>query len=113
MNSILETRSQLLAQLRSINFVHQSSALEMYNLNANSWPVVKAVIATGLYPNLAYPMNGYLANRLVAVLILSYLLHISQCTLQGDILRLGNAKMVVVKKGDTGDIILSKIKVNP
>lgn len=63
MNSILETRSQLLAQLRSINFIHQSSSLEEYNLNANSWPLVKAVISTGLYPNLAYPKNGLLTNR--------------------------------------------------
>lgn len=64
MVSILETRNHLLAQLQALNFVNRSAPLESsYNLNGDSWPLLKAVLSTGLYPNLAYPLNGYLANK--------------------------------------------------
>lgn len=65
MNSILETRSQLLGQLRAVQFIHQSNSLEVYNKNANCWPLVKAIICTGSYPKLAYPLphQNSLATR--------------------------------------------------
>ncbi|CAH2006694.1 unnamed protein product [Acanthoscelides obtectus] len=63
MNSILETRSQLLGQLRSIRFVHQSSSVEQYNRHADCWPLIKAIICTGCYPNLAFPLKNSLATR--------------------------------------------------
>ncbi|KAJ8967966.1 hypothetical protein NQ317_007324 [Molorchus minor] len=64
MNLILETRSQLLGQLRAAGFINQSIPMEVYNKNANCWPLVKAIICTGLYPNLAYPLHQNIATRL-------------------------------------------------
>nr|CAH7744575.1 unnamed protein product [Callosobruchus chinensis] len=63
MNSILETRSQLLGQLRSIGFVHQSNSVVKYNRHSDCWPLVKAIICTGCYPNLAFPIKNSLATR--------------------------------------------------
>ncbi|KAJ8954936.1 hypothetical protein NQ318_000366 [Aromia moschata] len=63
MNSILETRGQLLGQLRAAGFINQSHSIEEYNRNANCWPLVKAIICTGVYPNLAYPLNQHIATR--------------------------------------------------
>ncbi|KAJ8937482.1 hypothetical protein NQ314_011872 [Rhamnusium bicolor] len=63
MNSILETRGQLLGQLRAAGFINQSNSVEEYNRNANCWPLVKAIICTGLYANLAYPLYQNLATR--------------------------------------------------
>ncbi|XP_074041898.1 3'-5' RNA helicase YTHDC2 isoform X2 [Leptinotarsa decemlineata] len=63
MNSILATRSQLLGQLRSARFIHQSNSLDVYNQNAHCWPLIKAIICTGCYPNLAYPLHQNLATR--------------------------------------------------
>ncbi|CAG9865213.1 unnamed protein product [Phyllotreta striolata] len=65
MNLILETRSQLLGQLRSIMFFNPKVNLEDFNRNANCWPFVKLIICTGCYPNVAYPIShqGTLATR--------------------------------------------------
>ncbi|XP_057659878.1 3'-5' RNA helicase YTHDC2-like [Diorhabda carinulata] len=63
MNLILETRSQLLGQLRAIKFIPQNSNMDEFNKHANCWPMVKAIICTGSYPNLAYPCQNNLATR--------------------------------------------------
>lgn len=63
MDIILETRRQLLSQLRAAEFVPPSAALGQFNTYAKSWPLIKAIIASGLYPLVAYPMGNYLCTR--------------------------------------------------
>lgn len=67
MEMILQTRVQLLGQLRAAGFVHPHQPDNIQNLNkyAESWPVIKAVLVVGLYPNLAYVQNKKIITRLV------------------------------------------------
>lgn len=57
MEAILDTRRQLLSQLRAMGLIPQVNIHE-FNKLADSWPLVKAVISAGLYPNLAFPSNA-------------------------------------------------------
>ncbi|KAI5692972.1 hypothetical protein M8J75_005061 [Diaphorina citri] len=54
MEMIVATRSQLLSQLRASGFVKPRGTSDMKDLNTNSeyWPVIKACLVAGLYPNL-------------------------------------------------------------
>ncbi|CAH0552749.1 unnamed protein product [Brassicogethes aeneus] len=63
MESILETRRQLLGQLRAGGFIPQSNSLSDYNKYADSWPMVKAAISSGLYPHLAFPNGAAYSTR--------------------------------------------------
>ena len=56
MDMIVGMRSQLLGQLRASGFVRTRGASDIRDLNSNSehWAVVKAALAAGLYPNIAY-----------------------------------------------------------
>lgn len=67
MEMILQTRVQLLGQLRAAGFVQPSQPDNIQSLNkyAESWPVVKAVLIVGLYPNLAYVQNKKITTRFV------------------------------------------------
>lgn len=51
------TRNHLLGQLRACGFVPPNSRESMQELSRYSdhWPLVKAVLASGLYPNVAFP----------------------------------------------------------
>lgn len=64
MDTILKTRSQLACQLRAAKFLPPNGQA-MVNLNSNSenWPLIKAVIASGLYPKLAFKKNGHFCTR--------------------------------------------------
>ncbi|XP_008198758.1 3'-5' RNA helicase YTHDC2 isoform X2 [Tribolium castaneum] len=64
METILKTRSQLLGQLRAAKFV-PSNGTSMVALNTNSenWPLVKAVISSGLYPKLAFKKGANFCTR--------------------------------------------------
>lgn len=55
MFSVLETRRQLLGQLRAVGFVNNAHSLDEYNVNNNSWGLVKAIMGAALFPNVAFP----------------------------------------------------------
>ncbi|XP_028143428.1 ATP-dependent DNA/RNA helicase DHX36 isoform X2 [Diabrotica virgifera virgifera] len=63
MSSIIKTKSQLMAQLKMLNFVTSSSAGSYRNTHSDCWPLVKGLICTGLYPNVAYPHGNKLQTR--------------------------------------------------
>ncbi|XP_044262840.1 3'-5' RNA helicase YTHDC2-like [Tribolium madens] len=64
METILKTRSQLLGQLRAAKFVPPNGTSMMaLNTNSENWPLVKAVISSGLYPKLAFKKNGHFCTR--------------------------------------------------
>lgn len=54
MSTIVAVRGQLLAQLRASGFVRARGCGDIRDLNSNSdnWPVVKAALVAGSYPNL-------------------------------------------------------------
>lgn len=56
MEMVVNIRSQLLAQLRASGFVKTKPPGDIRDLNenANNWALIKAILATGLYPNVAY-----------------------------------------------------------
>lgn len=56
MEMVVDIRSQLLAQLRACGFVKTRAPGDIRELNSNSnnWALVKAVLTSGLYPNIAY-----------------------------------------------------------
>ncbi|GJQ88173.1 putative helicase [Trypoxylus dichotomus] len=57
MEIIMVTRNHLLGQLRASGFITSNGRDSMHELSRYSdhWPLVKAVLATGLYPNVAFP----------------------------------------------------------
>lgn len=59
---IMATRHQLLAQLRGTGFLivsaSQGDLLHQLNVNSGKWAVVKAALVAGLYPNVAFTMDG-------------------------------------------------------
>ncbi|XP_066149688.1 3'-5' RNA helicase YTHDC2-like isoform X1 [Euwallacea fornicatus] len=57
MNSVLDTRRQLLSQLRAIGFVNCSRSLDDLNHNSNSWGLVKGIMCAAYFPNVAYPFQ--------------------------------------------------------
>lgn len=65
MEMILQTRIQLLSQLRAAGFVQPNPPFSMHCLNehSESWPVVKAALVVGLYPNLAYVQKKKITTR--------------------------------------------------
>ncbi|CAG9827692.1 unnamed protein product [Diabrotica balteata] len=62
MSSIIKTKSQLMGQLKMLNFV-SGSAGSYRNTHSDCWPLVKGLICTGLYPNVAYPSGNKLQTR--------------------------------------------------
>jgi hypothetical protein len=64
METILKTRSQLLGQLRAAKFVPPNgTSIMALNAHSENWPLVKAVISSGLYPKLAFKKNGHFCTR--------------------------------------------------
>ncbi|RZB45728.1 ATP-dependent RNA helicase YTHDC2 [Asbolus verrucosus] len=64
METILKTRSQLLGQLRAAKFVPPNgNSIAGLNTHSENWPLIKAVIASGLYPKLAFKKNGHFCTR--------------------------------------------------
>lgn len=63
MDIILETRRQLLSQLRAAGFVPLAHTLHSVNVYSKNWPLIKAVIASGLYPLVSYPNGNYLSTK--------------------------------------------------
>ncbi|KRT80786.1 Ankyrin repeat-containing protein [Oryctes borbonicus] len=57
MEIIMVTRNHLLGQLRACGFVPSNGRDSMHELSRYSdhWPLVKAVLTSGLYPNIAFP----------------------------------------------------------
>lgn len=55
MDMVILIRSQLLAQLRASGFVKTKPPGDIrdLNVNAKSWPMIKAVLTAGLFPNVA------------------------------------------------------------
>ncbi|XP_057675789.1 3'-5' RNA helicase YTHDC2 isoform X2 [Corythoichthys intestinalis] len=56
MEMILGMRTQLLGRLRATGFVraHGESDIRDVNVNSEKWPVVKAALVAGMYPNLLH-----------------------------------------------------------
>lgn len=65
MDMVILIRSQLLAQLRASGFVKTKSPGDIrdLNVNAKSWPMIKAVLTAGLFPNFACIDRGLLQIR--------------------------------------------------
>ncbi|KAL1505238.1 hypothetical protein ABEB36_004845 [Hypothenemus hampei] len=61
MYSVLDTRRLLLGQLRAVGFVNNSRCIDDFNYNTSSWSLVKAIMLTGFFPNIAYPVQQGLA----------------------------------------------------
>ncbi|KAH1005994.1 hypothetical protein HUJ04_006881 [Dendroctonus ponderosae] len=57
MYSVLETRRQLLGQLRAVGFVNDTHSIDNFNVNSNSWGLVKAIMSAAFFPNVAYPIQ--------------------------------------------------------
>ncbi|XP_077594067.1 3'-5' RNA helicase YTHDC2 [Stigmatopora nigra] len=64
---ILGMRTQLLGQLRATGFVkaHGDCDIRAMNVNSEKWPVVKAALVSGMYPNLLHinPKNNLPSSR--------------------------------------------------
>ena len=70
METILKTRSQLLGQLRAAKFVPTNgTSIMALNAHSENWPLVKAVISSGLYPKLAFKKSGHYCTRFVSFLL--------------------------------------------
>ena len=67
MEMIVATRNMLLSQLRQSGFLNHKPPHDIRYLNGNSdsWPIIKATLATGLYPNIAYFKREKLMFRTV------------------------------------------------
>lgn len=57
------TRIQLMGQLRALGYVGNIHTIKAINKHSDSWPIVKAVILQGLYPNIAYYENNVLKTK--------------------------------------------------
>ncbi|XP_050304202.1 3'-5' RNA helicase YTHDC2-like isoform X2 [Anthonomus grandis grandis] len=57
MYSVLDTRRQLLGQLRAVGFVNNNYSIEDFNHNSNSWGLVKAIMCSAFFPNVAFPVQ--------------------------------------------------------
>ncbi|CAG9772669.1 unnamed protein product [Ceutorhynchus assimilis] len=60
MYGIVETRRQLIGQLRALGFIKAHSINE-FNVNSHSWGLVKAIMSAAYFPNIAYPAQRGLA----------------------------------------------------
>ncbi|XP_077479047.1 3'-5' RNA helicase YTHDC2 [Stigmatopora argus] len=64
---ILGMRTQLLGQLRATGFIkaHGDCDIRAMNLNSEKWPVVKAALVSGMYPNLLHinPKNNLPSSK--------------------------------------------------
>ncbi len=60
LESIFNARSLLLGHLRASGFVRAKAPGDIKDLNVNSenWAVVKAALAAGMYPNVAFRLNN-------------------------------------------------------
>lgn len=65
MEMIQLTRIQLMGQLRAAGFVRASprDSIKELNVHAESWPMVKAALLSGLHPNLAVFDNNILCTK--------------------------------------------------
>lgn len=65
MEIIHQTRSYLLSQLRAVGFITKNKDFDIRSANEHShcWPIVKAVLALGSYPNVAFGYRERFATR--------------------------------------------------
>ncbi|KAI9579034.1 hypothetical protein GQX74_005917 [Glossina fuscipes] len=54
LEQICDIRTQLVGALRSCQLIHSKGVLSMHyiNMKSHSWPIIKAVLVGGLYPNI-------------------------------------------------------------
>lgn len=56
MEQLTNTRSKIISSLRAANLINRQEPFNIKNANimADSWPIVKAALASGMYPNICF-----------------------------------------------------------
>ncbi|XP_018318572.1 ATP-dependent RNA helicase DHX36-like [Agrilus planipennis] len=86
MEIIAGNRAQLLKQLRAAGFVptRPSDAIQLLNVHAESWPMIKAAMSAGLYPNVAYVHENSLRTKTEKKVFIHNISCLKRLNLAGD-----------------------------